>query len=81
MKGQNRGDRVNSVYAALLMRAKSEADKKNLTMRDLAALSAIPETRLRAIFEDSARQVTLRELVALSTALEIPVTALISPLR
>ena len=81
MKGQNRGDRVNSVYAALLMRAKSEADKKNLTMRDWAALSAIPETRLRAIFEDSARQVTLRELVALSTALEIPVTALISPLR
>lgn len=81
MTGQKRGERVNSVYAALLMRAKFEADKKNLTMHDLAALTAIPETRLRAIFEDRARQVTLRELVALSVALEIPVTELISPLR
>lgn len=81
MTGHKRGDRVNGVYVALLMRARSEADKKNLTMRDLANLSAIPETRLLAIFEDRAREVTLRELVALSIALEIPVTELISPPR
>ncbi len=80
MTGHKRGDRVDSVYVALLMRAKLEADKKNLTMRDLSVLIAIPESRLSAIFENRERQITLRELVALSMALGIPVTELIAPL-
>ena len=49
-------------------------------MRDLSVLSAIPESRLSAIFENRERQITLRELVALSMALGIPVTELIAPL-
>ncbi len=81
MRGRRRGKRVNDVYAFLPVRAKAEADRKALTIGDLAVSSTIPEPRIRDIFEGRAQQITLRELVALSMALDIPVTELISPLR
>lgn len=80
MTGHKREKRVNDVYASLHIRAKAEADKKNLTIGDLAAASTLPEERLQAIFDGRAREITLRELAALSMALDIPIIDLLSPL-
>lgn len=79
MTGHNREGRVNDVYSVLLTRAKAEADRKSLTISDLAVSSSITENRLNDIFEGRAREITLRELTGLSIALDIPVADLLSP--
>lgn len=78
MTGHTKGVGVNEVYAILRLRVKAEAEKKQLTISDLAERSTLSKTRVREILEDSMRQITLRELAALAMALEIPAQELLS---
>lgn len=72
--------RVNGVHDTLRARVRAEADKNGLMLDELAAASAIPATRLQAIFEGKATDITLRELAGLSLALNVPVAILLTPL-